>query len=544
MIVEEPHQLGNNDSHHSNWNGSPAGGVSNNNSAHQRTDSLLSNRSNTDSFNSPTSSILMQRNVGGGVTSRSSSNINPGEDASIENILHEYTLACQVYGCVDRLNPGILTTIRFSLPTLRVSGNFFDADMLALAEVLLKHCNGALRYIRRLDFSLAPMEGNKEFGFGKKGIRSHGAYALSRVLQMSRYIEEVFLPNNRIGPYGASAIFCAARTNPTLRTLLMRGCRIGERGAFAFVSQILMPDGTGEDAANNNGRCGLREVDLSVNRLGFYGVFAVEKGLKKRIELLEAQQIKPESIVPIEVDLEGNMVFQEVMNCITHGLGIFLAMIGTILLSNRVRGKPRHYILSCAMYSVSLIVLYLSSTLFHSFFALQRTRYIFQVWFMPSMYSFSSNTYIVIITLFSLPSPQVFDMCAIYILIAGSYTPFLLIALHHKPMWSNTLLAFIWLCSLSGIGVEAMYPLWKHKPKFSLVMYLGMGWSCMICMKDLVAVLPTEALYYLVAGGVAYTGGVPFFVRNNNLDHSIWHCFVMAGSILHWMCVYMYVVKL
>mmetsp|Transcript_8828 Transcript_8828/g.15347 ORF Transcript_8828/g.15347 Transcript_8828/m.15347 type:complete len:90 (-) Transcript_8828:264-533(-) len=89
-----------------------------------------------------------------------------------------------------------------------------------------------------------------------------------------------------------------------------------------------------------------------------------------------------------------------------------------------------------------------------------------------------------------------------------------------------------------------MAPLWKHKPKFSLAMYLGMGWSCLICMNDLVSSLPMEALYYLVAGGVAYTSGVPFFVRNNNLDHSIWHCFVLAGSIFHWLCVYLYVVKL
>lgn len=473
--------------------------------------SILANRSSSDLFGS---SSLVRRNTNGGPRSEGSNGdiSDSSTQFSIETILHEYTLACQVYGCAQRINPGILTTLRFSLPTLRVSGNFFDQDMLALAEVLLKHCNGHLRYIRRLDFSLAAQEGKQ---FGKKGIRSHGAYALSRVLQMSRHIEEVFLPGNRIGPYGASAIFCAARSNPTLRTLLMRGCRIGERGAFAFVSQILLA----ENGETINTKCGLREVDLSVNKMGFYGVLAIDKGMKKRIELLETQtpqQLRGKSVTIIEVDLEGNMVFQEVMNCVTHGLGILLAMIGTILLSRGVRGKPRHYVISCAIFSVSLIVLYLSSTLFHSFFALQRTRYIFQV----------------------------FDMSAIYILIAGSYTPFLSIALHHKPMWSGTLLAFIWICSLSGISVEATLPLWKHKPKFSLAMYLGMGWSCLVCMKDLVDVLPTGALYCLVAGGVAYTSGVPFFVRNNNLDHSIWHCFVLAGSIFHWLCVYLYVIHL
>ena len=296
-------------------------------------------------------------------------------DASIQTILLEYTMACQIYGCSQRMNPGILATFRYQLPSLRVSGSFFDADMLALAEVLLNHINGALSYIRRLDFSLAAVEGKH---LGKKGIRSHGAYALSRVLQISLHIEEVFLPGNKIGPYGASAIFCAVKSNSTLRTILMRGCRIGERGASALVSQILMSE-------DGDKQCGLREIDLSVNRIGFYGVFAVEKALKRRMERIQQSQNSKHSAQQryqnnfIEVDLEGNMVFQEVMNTVTHGLGIFLALAGTILLSQRVRGKPPHYVLSCAIYSVSLIVLYLSSTLFHSFFALQRTRYIFQV---------------------------------------------------------------------------------------------------------------------------------------------------------------------
>mmetsp|Transcript_17976 Transcript_17976/g.30447 ORF Transcript_17976/g.30447 Transcript_17976/m.30447 type:complete len:484 (-) Transcript_17976:90-1541(-) len=458
-------------------------------------------------------SILRRRAVNNGNNTLSASNATSSSNANgsinnnrnideIEAIIQEYTTACQIYGCADRINPGILTTFRFQLPSLRVSGAFFDADMLALVEVLLHHVNGALSYIRRLDFSVAAKEGKS---FGKKGIRSHGAYALSKVLQMSLHIEEVFLPKNRIGPYGASAIFCAAKENKALKTLLMRGCRIGERGAFALVSQILM----NEDASKS----GLREVDLCVNQMGFYGVFAIEKGLKNRRERLKAQGVDDDDIL---VDLEGNMVFQEVMNCVTHGLGILLGTIGSFVLASKVRGMENHYKLSCAVYSISLVVLYMSSTLYHSFFALLRTRYIFQV----------------------------FDKCAIYILIAGSYTPFLTIVLHHKPMWSGSLLAFIWVCALSGIGVEAFFPLWKYRPRFSLAMYLGMGWSCLICMHDFVEILPANALYLIIAGGVAYTGGVPFFVRNNNLDHSIWHVFVIAGSFFHWLSVYLYVVEI
>ena len=309
---------------------------------------------------SPSSDSILRRRKVIGNNNESQSDSNDGTSIAdtmtknrhieeIETIIREYIAACEIYGCANRINAGVMTTFRFQLPSLRVSGSFFDADMLALVEVLLNHVNGSLSYIRRLDFSVAALEGKN---LGKKGVRSHGAYALSKVLQMSLHIEEVFLPKNKIGSYGASAIFCAAKENKALKTLLMRGCRIGERGAFALVSQILM----------NECSCGLREVDLSVNQIGFYGVYAIEKALKNRRERLKAQGGEDEDIL-MEIDLEGNMVFQEVMNCVTHGLGILLATVGTLLLSSRVKGMAPYIKLSCAVFSTSLVVLYLSFTL-------------------------------------------------------------------------------------------------------------------------------------------------------------------------------------
>lgn len=423
---------------------------------------------------------------------------NSKADVPIEQILQEYRTACQIYGCSSRINPGVLTALRFGLPTLRVSGNFFDADCLALTEVLLHHCNGALRHITRLDFSVAAREGKSLHsggggGTNKRGIRSHGAYALSRLLTISHNIEEIYFTGNRIGPYGASSIFHAAASNPSVKTLLMRGCRIGERGALIFVREIL----------DEGSRSGLTEVDLSTNRIGFRGCFEIEEALKRRDN------------DDLAIVLDGNMVLQEVMNCVTHGLGILLGSVGTYKLSRLVQGRPSHYVVSCAIYSASLIILYTSSTLYHSFFALRRTKYIFQV----------------------------FDKCAIYMLIAGSYTPFLMIALHHEPLWSLNLLLFIWASASGGILVEATCQKWKHKSKFSLAMYLTMGWCCMMCLPDLIAALPSKGIGLLVAGGLAYTGGVPFFIRNNNLDHSIWHLFVLAGSVFHWLCVYLYVAR-
>jgi hemolysin III len=199
------------------------------------------------------------------------------------------------------------------------------------------------------------------------------------------------------------------------------------------------------------------------------------------------------------------------MNGITHGLGVLFAFVASILLSNRVKDLSTKHVVSCAVYSTSLLVLYTSSTLYHSFFALQGTRYIFEV----------------------------LDKCAIYILIAGSYTPFLQVVGHSK-LWSVYLLGFIWICCLCGVSVEAFFPTWKHKGLFSLAMYLGMGWSCVVCMPELVGILPPGVVNLLVLGGVGYTAGVPFFVRNNNLDHSIFHLFVLAGSMFHWFGIYWY----
>eukprot|EP00804_Cyclotella_cryptica_P003800 CCRYP_008942-RE/>CCRYP_008942-RE protein AED:0.36 eAED:0.36 QI:119/1/1/1/0/0/3/534/615 len=428
-------------------------------------------------------------------------------EGSIEQIIAEYTAACQIYGCSARINSGVLTSIRFSLPTLRVSGNFFDADMLALVEVLLKHCNGALSFITRLDFSIAGKEGrNAKFGggggSGKKGFRSHGAYALSRVLQVSKFITEVYMPNNRVGPYGATALFEAVRENTTLKTLLMQGCRIGEKGALAFATHIC---GEGSQSV-------LEEVDLSINRIGFRGCYELERALKEQMGKSSLTDNGPH----LMVNLDANMVLQEVMNSVTHGLGIVLAIIAACLLTKRAQGLPSHYVISCAIYSTALIVLYTISTLYHSFFALPTVKFIFKV----------------------------IDRCAIYVLIAGSYSPFLMIALQHNEVWSMHLLLFIWACAFGGMFVEATMWHWKHKPKFSLSLYLFMGWSCLICFPDLVNVLSSNALGLLVAGGVSYTAGIPFFVRNSHLDHAIWHLFVLVGSICHWLCVYLHVIKL
>jgi hemolysin III len=345
-----------------------------------------------------------------------------------------------------------------------------------------------------LDFSIAASSrgaggkhnGGSGGGGGRAGLRSHGAFALSKVLQQSNHVAEVVLSKNQIGAYGASALFIACAGNPTVQKLLLRRCRIGERGALAFCDIVVA-----------SSECGLTEVDLSANFIGFKGIVAIESAMKKRSARMHLHDLA--------VNLEGNLVLQEVMNGVTHGLGVFLAFLGSYLLSERAQGMSHRHRVSCMVYSTSLIVLYISSTLYHSFFSMLNTRYIFAV----------------------------VDKCAIYILIAGSYTPFLQIALWHEPLYSTYLLGFIWVCCFLGIYVEALMPTWKQKGRFSLAMYLGLGWSAIVCLPEVARVLPESAMNLM-----------PFFVRNNNLDHAVWHLFVLGGSVFHWCGIYFHVAQL
>ena len=409
-----------------------------------------------------------------------------------QDILAEYMAACRFYGCGDRINAGVLTCLRFSLPSLRVTGDFHDSDMLALVELLLRHANGALQFIHRLDFGRTEGPLN-----GKRGFGSHGALTLAKVLQTTQHVKEVWLPRNFVGPYGASALFIACSSNPIIKKLVLRRCRIGEQGALVFAELIATSSETG-----------LIDVDLSANRIGFRGSLAIEQALMQRN--------LHHDMHAMTVDLEGNLVLQEVMNGVTHGLGTLLALLGCQFMSARTAGMSQRHVVSCGVYSASLLVLYSSSTLYHSFFSMRTVKWIFEI----------------------------MDKSAIYILIAGSYTPFLQITLPDMPIFSEFLLAFLWICCVLGIGVEACFPTWKYRTYFSLAMYLSMGWSALVCLPEVAAAMSPTGFNLIILGGVAYTAGVPFFVRNNNLDHAIWHVFVLAGSIIHWLSIYFFVAPL
>jgi len=202
---------------------------------------------------------------------------------------------------------------------------------------------------------------------------------------------------------------------------------------------------------------------------------------------------------------------EEIANSITHGLGALLSVAGLVILIILAAWKGDAWkMVSFIIYGLSLTVLYLSSTFYHSFRS-PRLKKIFRF----------------------------FDHSAIYLLIAGTYTPFLLIILRNTLGW--TLFAILWGLALGGIIFKLFF---IHKFRIlSTIVYLLMGWLGVVAFKQLLIALPTTAIWLISAGGLSYTVGVIFYAwKKIPYGHAVWHLFVMAGSLLHYFAVLWFLV--
>jgi hemolysin III len=200
----------------------------------------------------------------------------------------------------------------------------------------------------------------------------------------------------------------------------------------------------------------------------------------------------------------------ERFNSITHVVGSVLAVAGTaalVIVSFRDGGRK---VAPLAVYGAMLIVLYLSSTLYHSLRP-GRAKRVFHV----------------------------FDHCAIYLLIAGTYTPLTLLTLRGK--WGWTLFGIVWGLAIAGIVKDALF-----RGRFravSVVLYVLMGWLVAIAFDPLRHALPATGIAWLAAGGIFYTVGIVFFALSKHVMHmhGVWHLFVIGGSICHYVAVMRYV---
>jgi hemolysin III len=204
---------------------------------------------------------------------------------------------------------------------------------------------------------------------------------------------------------------------------------------------------------------------------------------------------------------------EEIANSITHGIGVALSIAGLAVLTAfaALLGNVWH-IVSVSIYGATQILLYTASTLYHS-----------------------------------IPIPQVkqflrrLDHTAIFLLIAGTYTPFTLVNL--RGPWGWSLLVIVWSLAILGIILQGF--LLRQKSIWNALIYIAVGWVVVVGIKPVLATIPLGGLALLLAGGLAYSGGAIFYVwKRIPYNHAIWHLFVLLGSAFHYFAVLFYVIPL
>ena len=208
---------------------------------------------------------------------------------------------------------------------------------------------------------------------------------------------------------------------------------------------------------------------------------------------------------------------EEIANSVTHGIGALLSVAGlTIMVVYAAMASDPWCTVSVSVFGATLILMYLASTLYHA-----------------------------------LPHPSVkrimrkIDHCAIYLLIAGTYTPFLLVNL--RGPWGWSLFGVLWSVALAGCIFKLFFidhgAHLKWWDKVSTGLYVAMGWTIVIALKPTLELVPVPALFLMALGGLAYTGGTVFYMWERlPYNHAIWHLFVLAGSTFHFFAVFFFVV--
>jgi len=207
------------------------------------------------------------------------------------------------------------------------------------------------------------------------------------------------------------------------------------------------------------------------------------------------------------------LYLHEILNSITHGIGVLLSIAALVLLivfAAARQGDVWQFV-SFSIYGASLITLYMASTLYHAIQNRRAKRFL-----------------------------NIFDHASIFILIAGTYTPFCLVPL--RGPWGWTLFGIIWGLAIAGVIFKMFYYTDKLRV-ISAILYIGMGWVIIIALKPLIQNVPAGSLYWLFAGALFYCIGVLFYLRRQNrFNHVIWHLFVLAGSISHFFAIFLYLI--
>lgn len=202
---------------------------------------------------------------------------------------------------------------------------------------------------------------------------------------------------------------------------------------------------------------------------------------------------------------------EELWNALTHGIGVAAALVGGgVLVTMAVLFGSTAQIVGAAVYVGTLVLLFTASTLFHAIPHANAKRKL-----------------------------QIFDHCAIFLLIAGTYTPFMLVGL--RGAWGWSLLSVVWALAVAGVVFKLFYT--GRFERTSTAIYIAMGWLVIIAVVPLCRALPLTTLVLLFVGGLFYTLGTLFYLSKRiPYAHAIWHGFVLVGSVCHFIAVYTHVV--
>lgn len=204
-------------------------------------------------------------------------------------------------------------------------------------------------------------------------------------------------------------------------------------------------------------------------------------------------------------------VGEEIANSVTHGVGVAFSIVAlTLLIGEAALHGDGRALAGGIVFGISLILLYTGSTLYHAI-PFPKARHVFKI----------------------------IDHSAIYLLIAGTYTPFALVTLRRG--WGWWLFSIVWALAAAGIMID-LIP--KKRPRaLAVTFYLGMGWLAVVAIPSLARALPLASVLWLAAGGLLYTAGTPFYALDKKLRHAhgVWHLFVLAGAASHFLAVWLYI---
>lgn len=201
---------------------------------------------------------------------------------------------------------------------------------------------------------------------------------------------------------------------------------------------------------------------------------------------------------------------EEIANSVSHGAGLVAALVGIpVLIVDAARHADAAFIAAASLFSATIVLLYLASTLYHALPAGKAKRVF-----------------------------RILDHSSIYLLIAGTYAPFTLGVL--RGAWGWSLFGVVWGLAVAGVALKASGR--ASNPIFSTGLYLLMGWVVIVAVDPLFSRVPTAGLLWLLAGGLCYTAGVYFFAMDSRLryGHLVWHLFVLAGTVCHYFAVLWY----